>query len=334
MHILFRHGRRPAAALVVLALLVAPAAAAQTAGSVEQRLQRLERALDNQGLLDLVRQVELLQQEVRQLRGELENQIFALEQVRKSQRETYVDLDGRLGQVERGGAAVAAAPALGALPAAPGLDPPLPTLAVPADASIAGDPATQTINVDVQTPAPLAPAPAPLTPDDRTVAIITPDAATTTAPPESTAVIIEQPRPSIRPQTPTIDSAESEAAYREAFALLKAGQYEESIAGFNAYLEQYPASQYADNAQYWLGEAHYVMRRFEDAITQYQALVDRYPDSKKRSHAMLKIAYSYDELGKADQAVGVLGDLKRRFAGSAAARLADERLERIRAEAP
>ncbi|MGR8921603.1 MAG: tol-pal system protein YbgF, partial [Gammaproteobacteria bacterium] len=215
-------------------------------------------------------------------------------------------------------------------------DPPLPTLAPPGNAGIAGAPATQSINVD--TPLTLPSAPAPSAADERTVTIIEPGAAAAAPPalalaPQPGALVVEQPQPSIRPQTPTIDSAESEAAYREAFKLLKAGQYEESIAGFNAYLEQYPASQYADNAQYWLGEAEYVMRRFDAAIGEYQKLIDRYPNSKKRSHAMLKIAYSYDELGMTDQAVGVLGDLKTRFAGSAAARLADERLERIRAAA-
>ena len=116
--------------------------------------------------------------------------------------------------------------------------------------------------------------------------------------------------------------------------MLKAGQYEDSIAAFDSYLATYPGSQYADNAQYWLGEAYYVMRQFEPAIEQYQRLIQSYPASKKQSHAMLKIAYSYDELGQGEQARAVLNDLKARFPGSAAARLADERLQRLRAAAP
>ena len=74
------------------------------------------------------------------------------------------------------------------------------------------------------------------------------------------------------------------------------------------------------------------MGQFEPAIDQYQKLVNGYPDSKKQSHAMLKIAYSYHKLALAEQAVGVLTELKNRFPGSAAARFADERLRRIRAE--
>ena len=130
------------------------------------------------------------------------------------------------------------------------------------------------------------------------------------------------------------ETPESEAAYREAFGLLKAGQYEQSIKGFSRYLQQYPNGQYADNAQFWVGEAYYVMRKFEPAITQYQKLISNYPDSQKQAHALLKIAYSFDELGRSDQAVKLLTQLKQKYPDSSAARLADERLQRIRAKAP
>ena len=89
---------------------------------------------------------------------------------------------------------------------------------------------------------------------------------------------------------------------------------------------QFPNSQYADNAQYWLGETYYVKREFEPALVEYRKLIDTYPASKKRSHAMLKIGYSYHELGQLDQARAVLEDLRNRYAGSTAARLAEERI--------
>ena len=81
---------------------------------------------------------------------------------------------------------------------------------------------------------------------------------------------------------PTVDSPESETAYREAFALLKAGSYEEAIAAYRVFIEQYPSSQYADNAQYWLGESFYVMRQFDPAIAEYQQLVQAFPAERGR----------------------------------------------------
>ena len=116
--------------------------------------------------------------------------------------------------------------------------------------------------------------------------------------------------------------------------MLKAGQYDESITAFTDFLQQYPNSQYADNAQYWLGETYYVKRQFEQAVIEYRKLMERYPASKKRSHAMLKIGYSLHELGEINRARAVLEDLRNRYSGTTAARLAEDRLQRILAENP
>jgi tol-pal system protein YbgF len=159
---------------------------------------------------------------------------------------------------------------------------------------------------------------------------VEPDAGSSQAAPP----IVAAAAPSIAPRGPTIDNQDSEAAYRDAFSLLKAGQYDESIAAFNDFLQRYPSSQYADNAQYWLGETYYVMRQFEPAVVEYRKLIDDYPESKKQSHAMLKIGYSLHELGQIDQARAILQDLRNRYAGTTAARLAEERIQRILAENP
>lgn len=327
--------RRLAITAVLSLLLSSGPVLAEATKETLLRIQRLERALDNKGLLDLVRQVELLQAEVRQLRGELENQIFALEQQRKSQRSAYLDVDRRVGALEQAGpsAAPTVADAVNGLVPLPGqvaVDPPLPTLPTTAfDNSIAGQPAEQSIGLATVNPEPSATVVEP-----EGLAPITTAQAPTAPADVAVAAVVTAP-PVVAPVAgPTIDSGASEAAYREAFALLKAGQYDESIAAFDLYLQRYPASQYADNAQYWLGEAYYVKREFAPAIEQYQALLKNYPASKKQSHALLKIAYSYDELGQADEARKVIGTLKSAFPGTAAARLADERLQRLNAAAP
>jgi tol-pal system protein YbgF len=187
-----------------------------------------------------------------------------------------------------------------------------------------------------------------------TAAAVNPGQQLATAPPQMTGVPIQQTgappvttvtdaglqTPTAAPianagrpaQVVTVDSPESEKAYGDAFNLLKSGEYEPAINALRAFLAQYPASQYVDNAQYWLGESFFVMRQFEGAIAEYQRLTQLYPDSQKYSHALLKIGYSYHELGQADLARATLEDLKERFPGSTAARLADERIQRIRLE--
>lgn len=92
----------------------------------------------------------------------------------------------------------------------------------------------------------------------------------------------------------------------------------------------HPNSDYADNAQYWLGESFYARRQYQAALTEYEQLLRNYPDSGKASHAQLKIGYCNDELGNTDLAQGELEDLIARYPGTSAAQLADERLNMIR----
>jgi tol-pal system protein YbgF len=363
-----------AAALLSLFVSLGSAAPAmaQQNDTITTRLDRLERMLDNKGLLELVRQIEQLQQEVRRLRGELEEQAFTLEQVRKGQRDVYASLDQRVTTLEQGGT-ISLARATGSDAGVATGEPPLPTVAGPGNIAVAGEPSGQSWAVDAQDQTAIAgagraPARPPAAdafvvpsssadeyasqtppgsiapPSDPTMPTETVGDPLPMADPGGNVIARNAPAPvgsgygddapvARRPAPGVLSNSEaSEAAYRDAFTKLKAGQYEESIAAFNAYLQQYPDSQYGDNAQYWLGEAYYVMRQFEPAIEQYQKLVATYPDSQKQSHALLKIAYSYAELGSNDQALSVLNELKARFPGSAAARLADERIQRIRAQ--
>ena len=276
--------------------------------NITARLARLERALEGRGLVDLLQQVESLQREIQRLQGQLEEQSYAIEQFREAQRDAYVDMDQRLGKIEQ----------------ASGMAPPLTTLVPNSTDSIAGTPSAEELRRETQIPT--LESQDDLRPDDRPSA----DQPSRDSP-ESVDDRIVTPSV-VRSSSPAVDDETSENAYRDAFALLKAGKYEESIAAFTDFLQRYPNSQYADNAQYWLGETHYVNRDFNAAIAQYDKLIELFPDSKKRSHAMLKIGYSYHELGESEQARAVLEDLRRRYSDSAAARLAGERIERILAE--
>jgi tol-pal system protein YbgF len=125
------------------------------------------------------------------------------------------------------------------------------------------------------------------------------------------------------------DPAKAEAVYQRAFKLLKESQYDQAHTAFKAFLKDYPDSSFSDNAQYWIGEANYVMQKYELAINEYQALLNTYPESQKVSHALLKIGYSYAELGNASDAKKTLNDVKSKYPGTTAARLADERLRKI-----
>ena len=121
-------------------------------------------------------------------------------------------------------------------------------------------------------------------------------------------------------------------AYEAAFDTLKEGRYRDAKVALAGFLGTYPDSGFAGNAQYWLGEAHYVTRSFDQAIAEFEKVMQKYPGSNKVPDAMLKLGYTYYELKQFPQAKAVLQDLRTRFPDETAARLATKRLDRIRDE--
>jgi tol-pal system protein YbgF len=127
-----------------------------------------------------------------------------------------------------------------------------------------------------------------------------------------------------------INPQEAEKYYRSAFKLLKESQYDQALLAFKSFLKDYPDSAFSSNAQYWIGEANYVMQNYEIAINEYQALLNTYPNSQKISHALLKIGYSYAELSNIADAKKILKKVIRQYPDTTVSRLANERLRKIK----
>lgn len=215
--------------------------------TLEQRLQRLERIVQGQGLSELLLQVEQLQADVRRLQGEKEELRHELDHLKEQQRELYLDLDRRLQKLGSPGEGIS-----------PG----------EATEATSGEPAA--------------------------------------------------------------DSGEQ--AYHAALGLVKEGHYEEAIAAFRQFPQQYPDSRYRPNTQYWQGEVHYMLRDFSAAAEAFQALIEQYPESAKIPDAMLKQGLAYYELEQWEQAEARLQEVMTRYPASTVSRLAEERLEKMKRE--
>lgn len=100
-------------ALIVLPLAAAPAPVDEIAGS-----RVAAQGVPASGASELFAQLQLLQEEIRELRGKLEEQGNQLSQLEQQQKDNYLDLDGRLSALMAGGAAGAGA---GAPPPVPGM---------------------------------------------------------------------------------------------------------------------------------------------------------------------------------------------------------------------
>ena len=69
--------------------------------SAEERISHIEQMLQNQSLLDMLSRIDALQQENRELRGELEVQTHHLNELKQQQSDLYRDLDRRVSDIER-----------------------------------------------------------------------------------------------------------------------------------------------------------------------------------------------------------------------------------------
>lgn len=124
-------------------------------------------------------------------------------------------------------------------------------------------------------------------------------------------------------------TADEKAAYERTFGMLREGAFEDAIIGFNQFLFKYPNGAYADNSQYWLGEAFYVTRDFEQAQMAFQKVIDSFPDSQKVPDAKLKLGFTMHELNRDSEARKILEGVVKDYPESSVARLAERRLKEI-----
>lgn len=81
--------------------------------------------------------------------------------------------------------------------------------------------------------------------------------------------------------------------YERLLAFFRNGNLEEARQGFSTFLTEYPNSDLAPNARYWLGETHYGKKDYKQAIDSYDRVELDYPQSEKVPAAILKKGYAY-----------------------------------------
>lgn len=132
-------------------------------------------------------------------------------------------------------------------------------------------------------------------------------------------------------QSTATAASDPQAVYQVAFDLLKSGQYAAARQAFEAFLAAHPSHDLAANAQYWLGEAHYVERQYEAALAAFERVLTTYPQARKGPDALLKVGYCQYELQRFGAARATLTRVVQEYPGSEAAREAAQRLERMAA---
>ncbi len=228
--------------------------------TMEQRLQRIERILQNQSLADLVLQVQQLRHEVQQLRGDLEEQKHNMDAMGRRQRDLYLDIDQRLSRFQPGAAAMPT------LPSAPPMTEPPQAAAV-----------EQPLTPSTETP-PGAPAAVPAT------ALTPPDPKKEAEAYQGAFNMLKQGRynesitafSSFLRDYPGGDY-EDNAQYWLAEASYVNRDFDTALGEFSKILEKYPQSPKIPGAMLKMGYIHYEKKNWADTRNILNRLVDTYP---------------------------------------------------------
>jgi len=148
----------------------------------------------------------------------------------------------------------------------------------------------------------------------------------------------EAPRPpaavvdrATTPPQATADRSQVQAEYQAAYELLSPQQkrYKEAAVAFAAFVDKYPQDELTPNAQYWLGEAHYVSQNNAAAMQAFEQVVARFPDSTKAPGALYKIGRLHEAAGQKGEARTSYRKVLDDYPNSPAAGLARRQLDKL-----
>ncbi len=138
------------------------------------------------------------------------------------------------------------------------------------------------------------------------------------------------------PKMPTftqLTPGNAEQLFAAAYSDYSRGNFDLALSEFKQYVETYPSSELADNAQYWIGEILYAQKKLPEAIAEFEkaALINAQGD--KTRVALYKRALVLLEMGKKDEAVAQFLSLTKNYANTNEAALATQQLQQIAPEA-
>lgn len=133
---------------------------------------------------------------------------------------------------------------------------------------------------------------------------------------------------------PPGDPANPKQMYETAYGYLLQRDYGAAEAAFDDFLKKFPSDSLAGNAQYWLGESHFVRGQYKAAAGAFLKGYQAYVQSPKAPDSLLKLAMSLDRLGQKDAACSSYNELGTKFPNAPQAVKARAQSERQRAGCP
>lgn len=121
------------------------------------------------------------------------------------------------------------------------------------------------------------------------------------------------------------------ASYQEALRAWRSDEQQACIDLFREFLQNYPASPYADDAAYWMADCYFKQGDYRVAVLRFNDVVRVYPTGNKAADALYRQGESLLKLGPGfhDAARTVFRQVKKDYPDSDRAREAQQQLDAI-----
>lgn len=104
--------------------------------------------------------------------------------------------------------------------------------------------------------------------------------------------------------------------YSDAYEFILSGDYKTAEAGFREHVERFPGDERSADAHYWLGESILSQQRPAEAAEVFLAASRDFPDARKAPDMLLKLGMSLAALGQRDIACATFKEVNTRYPGA------------------
>jgi tol-pal system protein YbgF len=134
---------------------------------------------------------------------------------------------------------------------------------------------------------------------------------------------------SVNSQAPTGPPAgmQAGATYTNAYRDYKAGKYDLALQEFSDYLKYFQKTDFAPNAQFYVGDIYYRKGDYENAVPAFDALLEQYSENSKTSDAHYMKGLSLRKMEKRDAAAKEFREVIAKYPDSEIAANAKEQLK-------
>ena len=117
--------------------------------------------------------------------------------------------------------------------------------------------------------------------------------------------------------------------YDNSLTSFKEEEFQQAMDGFQQFLKEYPKSDRADNAQFWIAECFMAQKEYKKAILEYEEVIKNYPKGNKVPVAMLRQAIAWFEIKEKKAGIIILKNLIKKYPDSDEAKIAKAKLTKI-----